>query len=275
VAERKQVEFYVLRYVPDAVKEEFVNIGVLMIEPGTNGSGFADVSFTKDWRRVHCLDPQADVEVLESLEREIQAHLRVGNDRAALLKRINDSFSNLIQVSPIKACLAEQPAKELAMLTRLYTESSRGGGDVRVIGGRQKILATMREAFEEVNIWGLLQHGISVVPYTKPGDPFKFDFGYRVGDTLKLFHAASLKNNVDQGIMLASRYPAIAEKMRSHEDPELRVSPLLTAIVEDGLKDGDPLMHFVNQTMKEAKITVATSSRMPEIAETARRELKA
>src|SRR5579862_9112434 len=126
--ELKQLEFYVLRYAPHAVKAEFVNIGVLMIEPGPNAGGFADVRFAKEWRRVHCLDPQADVEVLEALEREMQAHMRVEGDRAALLKRMNDSFSNLIQVSPVKACLAERPAKELELLTRLYTENLQGGG---------------------------------------------------------------------------------------------------------------------------------------------------
>src|ERR1039458_2332077 len=50
-----QCEFFLLRYVPDAVKDEFVNLGVVLYEPGKAGSaqaGFADVRFTRDWRRV-------------------------------------------------------------------------------------------------------------------------------------------------------------------------------------------------------------------------------
>ena len=49
-----------------------------------------------------------------------------------------------------------------------------------------------------------------MAPYTKTGDPLKFDFGYRIGEEIKLFHAVSLKAGVEQAIMLASRYPKIA-----------------------------------------------------------------
>ena len=40
-----ELEFFLLRYVPDAVKDEFVNIGIVMIESSANGAGFADVAF--------------------------------------------------------------------------------------------------------------------------------------------------------------------------------------------------------------------------------------
>ena len=33
--------------------------------------------------------------------------------REALLRKLDDSFSNLIQVSPTKGCLAQDPAKEI------------------------------------------------------------------------------------------------------------------------------------------------------------------
>jgi hypothetical protein len=52
MADRRQLEFFLLRYVPDAVKDEFVNIGVVMVEAGAGGDGFAEVRFTRDWLRV-------------------------------------------------------------------------------------------------------------------------------------------------------------------------------------------------------------------------------
>ena len=61
--------------MPDAVKDEFVNIGVVMIEAAVNGSAFADVRFRRDWRRVRCVDPDADIEMLEALERDIRSQL--------------------------------------------------------------------------------------------------------------------------------------------------------------------------------------------------------
>jgi hypothetical protein len=75
MAELKPFEFFLLRYVPDAVKNEFVNIGVVMMEQEANGHGFADVYFTRDWRRVYCLDAQADVEWLQAMERDLRTQL--------------------------------------------------------------------------------------------------------------------------------------------------------------------------------------------------------
>ena len=67
MAEKRKLEFFLLRYVPDAVKGEFVNIGLVMFELGASSAGFADVRFTKDWRRVRCLDPQANTDLLAAL----------------------------------------------------------------------------------------------------------------------------------------------------------------------------------------------------------------
>ena len=71
MAESKQCEFFLIRYAPDAVKEEFVNVGVVLLEQ----NGFAGVKFTRDYRRVKCLDAEADIEVLQELEKEIRAVL--------------------------------------------------------------------------------------------------------------------------------------------------------------------------------------------------------
>ena len=65
-----QCDFLLMRYVPDPFKNEFVNIGVLLF---TREDDFADVRFTRDWARVRCADPQADVEILEALESDIPA----------------------------------------------------------------------------------------------------------------------------------------------------------------------------------------------------------
>ena len=134
MADRRQLEFFLLRYVPDAVKDEFVNIGVVMIEAGTIGAGFADVRFTRDWRRVRCLDPDADVEMLAALEREIRGQLATTHDRDVLLRRLEDSFSNVIQLSPAKGCLAEDPVAEMETMASIYLED---GEKFRQAGGER------------------------------------------------------------------------------------------------------------------------------------------
>ena len=39
-----------------------------------------------------------------------------------LLHKLEDSFANLIQMSPRKVCLAEEPARELKTLCSIYLE---------------------------------------------------------------------------------------------------------------------------------------------------------
>jgi len=265
----KQLEFFLLRYVPDAVKDEFVNIGVVMLEPAANGAGFADVRFTRDWRRVRCLDPQADVEMLEALERDIRGQLRESQNGEALLRRLEDSFSNVIQLSATKACLAEDPGKEMETLAKLYFEAPKRAAG-REASGRQRILRTMRDAFERAGILSFMKQ-FPIAPYTKVGDPLKLDFGYRIGDEIKLFHAVSLKASVEPAITLASRYPKIAKGISE----KAKARALLTAVVDDDLDRRHDDVQFALAAMTEEQIQVAVAAEMPLIAEKARRELRA
>src|SRR5512141_910566 len=105
MARPHEFEFFLLRYVPDAVKGEFVNVGVVMLERASSGGGFTGVRFARDWRRVRCLDPDVDIEVFDALEADIRARLQSDamdcskggqpmSQRDWILKIIHDSFSN-------------------------------------------------------------------------------------------------------------------------------------------------------------------------------------
>jgi hypothetical protein len=269
MTDRRQLEFFLLRYVPDAVKDEFVNIGVVMVEAGAGGSGFAEVRFARDWRRVRCLDPQADVEMLAALEREIRGQLVHVQDREALLKRLQDSFSNVIQLSPAKGCLAEDPVAEINAMAKIYLEAAKVSG-AREVSGRRRILEKMRDAFEDAGVSKFVLP-VPVAPYTKAGDPFQFDFGYRVGGELKLFQAVSLKASVDAALLLAARYPRIAPVMSK----VIQAEPKLTAVIDDDLDRGHESVQFVLSAMEDERIQIALAAEIPMIAEVARRELRA
>ena len=71
MTDRQRCEFSLIRYVPDPVKNEFVNIGVLLRSEDAR----AAVRFTRDWSRVRCVDPDADTTMLEALEAEIGRRL--------------------------------------------------------------------------------------------------------------------------------------------------------------------------------------------------------
>ncbi len=271
MAEKRQLEFFLLRYVPDAVKDEFVNIGVVMVEAATNGDRvFAQARFTRDWRRVRCLDPGADVEMLEALEREIVEGLHTGGDARTLIARLEDSYSNLVQVSPAKGCLAEDPAKELEVLAGIYLEAAIAPG-TREASGRQRIFRRMQEAFQQAGVWDMMRKQIAVAAYTHKGDPLKIDCGYRPNGEVKLFHAVSLGTDIDVAKVLAFSFPRIVEGIAREE----QATTSLTAVVEDRLDRASDEIGFALAVLEQSGIGVAAVSEMGLVAERARVELKA
>ncbi len=270
LSERRQCEFFLLRYVPDAVRDEFVNVGVVLLERGETGAQtFADVRFTKDWKRVRCLDPDVDVEMLEALEQEIRDRLaEVEGGREWLLKKMEDSFSNAIQLSPVKGVLAESPQEEIANLADIYLERVRRG--TKAASGRQVIFGAMRSEFENQGVWQFLRRAIPVEEYTHKGDPLKIDAGYRPNGVVRMFHAVSLDTDVNAAKVLAFSYPQIREGILRAEG----ATSELTAIVEPSLDESDEAIAFALATLRGNDISVRTVADMPTIAERARRELR-
>jgi len=264
MAEKRQLEFFLLRYVPDAVREEFVNIGVVAVE---GDGGFADVRFTHDWRRVRCLDPEADVEMLEALERDIRGEIAQLGDRELLIKKLQDSFSNLLQLSPTKGCLAEDPVQEMGVLESLYLETRWAGK--RALSGRMVIHQAMTDAFAKENVLGSLMKSVTVAPYTWPNDPVKIDFAYRVGGFLKMVQPMPTRSSTDATLGIAFRYPKIKDAMRRMEQADA----MLTGVVEDDASPNDPSSAFAFQVMQESGIRIVPVGQMPEVAAEARRDM--
>ena len=277
MAAYKHCEFLLLRYVPDAVKGEFVNLGVVLLEESENG--FTDVRFLRDWRRVRGLDPEADIELLESYEEELRRLLQsrlpeIINYRGPmsrrdwLLAQMQESFSGAIELTPMTAVLTESPQAELGKLAQMYLESERHA--LRAQSSRRVIYSAMRDAFEQAGVWTLMRKDIAVAPYTRPGDPLKIDCAYRPNGTIHLFHALSLATDVNSAKVLAYSYSDMRPKLEKAE----KAASDLTAITEDDLDPHDEAVAFALATLQASNIAVARISDMHDIANRARVELK-
>ena len=294
MSERIPCEFSLIRYVPDVVKGEFTNIGVVLreVSPGSRHTpesartATTQVRFTRDWRRVRCIDPDADTDMLESLEEEI-ASLLISEATGPLPARpllalLADTLSNSVQITEPRACLAETFALELEQLLRLYIEPLR----IKVTRertGRAAIAATMRKEFERTGVWAAMFKRFAVSEYTRPGDPMKLDCGYKPNGTVHLFHAVSLTSDVDAARGLAYSAPLLREgllrKANAGLDLAAVVEPLRSVSLEKG-EDGDftdeaaDLYRFGVATMESADIRVLTTEGLARAAETARIELR-
>ena len=261
----KQCDFLLMRYVPDTFKNEFVNIGVVLLG---RENDFADVRFTRDWGRVRCLDPQADLEILQSLETDLREQLQSAESRRQIVHRLQDTLSNALQITEPNAFLSQSPEQDLEQLARTYLERTPAKRESR-LGARQRIVAKMQEAFESAGVWDSLNKKIKAAKYTHPGDPFKIDCGYRPNGVIRLFHAVSLATEPDSAKVLAFTYPQLSEGIARIEKAKTE----LTAIVEDDLNREDEEIEFAMETLQRTSIQVATVSQLPGLARRARLEL--
>ena len=256
----KHCGFFLLRYVPDVVKGEFVNIGVVLLEEGEDG--FTDVRFIRDWRRVRGLDPEADVELLDSFESELRRLLQsrapeIINYRGPMSRRdwlvaqMRESFSGALEVTPMSAVLTESPQAEIGKLAQMYLEPALRAQ--RPPAGRRVIYHAMRDAFEQAGVWQLMRKDIAVAQYTRAGDPLKIDCGYRPNGVLHLFHALSLTGDLNSAKVLAYSYDSMRDALHAAEN----ATSDLTAITEDELDLDDAGIGFALEALRGSDITVA------------------
>ena len=270
--ERLACEFRLIRYVPDPVRGEFANIGVVLRAAGEGG--LAAVRFTRDWSRVRCLHADADLEMLQGLESELAERLTGSlpepHGSRPVMDVLGDTLSNSLQISDARGTLAESLPAEMELLLRMYVEPLKVKAERRAATGRTAIAGRMRREFERAGVWELMRKRVAAREYTRPGDPLKIDCGYRNGQ-VRPFHAVSLENDAELAKSLAFSAPALRGGVRRVDERELE----LTAVVEPIANVSDAEMYgFGVGLMEEAGLRVLTVADLGRVAETARRELR-
>jgi hypothetical protein len=271
---RRNCEFQLLRYVPDALRNEYVHIGVILREQGSDKP--AEVRFTRDWRRLRCLDPEADTALLEGMESELRRRFQE-EPQGRLMRLLEESLSLNVQMTEPKAYLAESLPAGMEELMRLYVEPLRRERIPR-LRGRAAIQATMRGEFERAGVWDLLRKQIAARDYTRPGDPLRIDLGYRPNGVIRMFHAVSLEPGVEMAKVLAFSAGSLRTGVERVEKAALELTAVIEPAAKIGATDEDPerleMYRFGVETMEEHQIRVLTTSDMGRVADTARRELR-
>ncbi|MGA2276456.1 MAG: DUF3037 domain-containing protein [Terracidiphilus sp.] len=286
--QRRACEFQLLRYVPDTVRNEFVHIGVILREQGSGAA--ATVRFTRDWRRVRCLDPEADTALLEGMESELRRRFEAESD-GKLMRLLSESLSLSVQMTEPKAYLAESLPAGMEELMRLYVEPPPRERVPR-LSGRAAVQARMRSEFERVGVWDLMRKRIAASEYTRPGDPLRIDLGYRPNGLshpsdedlsagtpfIRMFHAVSLEPGVEMAKVLAFSAAGLRIGVERVEQARLELTAVIEPAAKLGATDEDPerleIYRFGVETMEEHEIRVLTTSDLSRVAETARRELR-
>ncbi len=262
----KECSFFLVQYVPDLVRGEFLNIGVFLHSPQERYLGCL---FTDDFRRIKRIHPQADPELLRELQQHFEQEIdERADDLEGYIRFMEESFSNLIQVTPQRTCFLSDPQTEIQDLFARYVGPRWSGPPPR--DTRLWIKQRLTAAFVRAGVWDRLDKRISVEQWTQKGDRFTFDYGYRAlrvegkpNGHVKFVHALSLRRDTK----LAKELVYTLDRVRRKEAADL------TVVVEDSLGADDEAPKHTQRILEEGRTYLQPLSGVDEYAQSVRREL--
>ena len=241
--------YHVVRYQPNLIRDEWVNIGVLLLDPSTGRVRQRWLEEPADLARLRRLHPAADEELLLRLPAEFERQFAGREmEAAAILEKFDETLSNAVQLAPSKGLLSRDPDAELDRLFREQVEplreARRGVVEIRT---RSDVRARAADFFRTEKILRLMQRGVRVEEFTAPGDPMRIDFSYRRNGTRGFVHSVALGRDPGQAKLLAYTAGAIRERFRNSE---------FLAVTEREPASGNVRDRFVSGILAESDVRV-------------------
>jgi DUF3037 family protein len=275
----REFVYRVIRYTPNVVRDEWVNIGVILdaapggavpgAVPGNPRRQARLIETDGEMARVRRLHPGADIALLRSLGPEFEARLSGNGNGAggdpgaadAYLWRLEDSLSNALQFSPQKAVLAEDFDSELERLYQAHVSPPRGARGGLLENTRAWIHAKLRDVFlrRKLHSKSSWQKSVPVEEFTQPGDPLKIDYAYRSNGTRGFIEAISLWRDPAQAKVLAYTAECIRARVATKTE--------FTAVVEMEPARENPRHQFVARLFEEQHIALVPLNRIEKFAE--------
>ncbi len=264
----KECSFYLVRYVPDIVRDEGLNIGLFLHSPEQE---YLDCLFTDDFNRVLRLHPQADLKFLRDLQDFFEQQIREHETNLdGFIREMRDSYSNLIQLTEPRACLAGDPSRVIQELFARYV-GARTAGPVQS-DTRMRVKQALTSAFERAGVLKMkaFERHIPAEQWTKEGDPFAFDFGYKPqaeaakrNGHIRLIHALSLRRDPTLADQLAFKI----ERVRKTEPADL------TVVVEALPVPRDATANYSHRVLLDHQIAIQPLARLDEYVQLVQRDL--
>jgi hypothetical protein len=262
---RNTLRYRVLRYTPNPVRDEWVNVGVVLEEVDGAAARRAARFIEEDAEiaRVRRLHPGADESLLRALAADFDAQLR-SPGAASDLEKLDQTLSSALQFSPARALLAENFDDELERLYREHVARppSRRGGIIE--STREWIRARLKQVFHARGIFAKLERGVRVEQFTQPGDTMRIDYAYRYNGTRGYLHPLALNRDPTQAKVLAYTAEQIRRQVAKAE---------FTAITEIEPEPGNRRHEFVSRLFEAQAISIVPLNRIDRFAEELRLRL--
>jgi hypothetical protein len=257
-ASKPSAAYHLLRYVPNVLRDEWVNIGVLVFHPQTGERRLRLIEDQDEYNRVRRLHPWADEALLRALRDELEDRLDFatpanGNSNSGfeipwtkILSKWDETLSAALQITTQKGVLGEDLD---AAMERLYADhvavprrTTRAG----LPGSRANIRSWCNQVFRQAHIWDRLETRVRVAEFTFPGDPARIDYSYRRNGTRGFIHTLSVTRAPQDAKSLTYNVKHIADKASYHTE--------FAAVTDVRLTRENERHRFVLDTLGEAGI---------------------
>jgi Protein of unknown function (DUF3037) len=211
--------YWVVRYTPNLVRDEWLNVGVLLLDPGRPRLGARFIEENAEFGRVRRLHPNSDETILRALEGHFETVVGGAEDPRAYLAKLGDTLSNVVQLSPERGLLAGNFEEELDRLYQQHVAPPRhAGAAARWIGNtRAAILGRVNDVLHRAGLAGRIERRVRVEEFTYRGDPLRLDFAYQRNGTRGFVQALSLERDASQAKVLAYTAERIRQRLASTE----------------------------------------------------------
>ncbi len=258
----KTYVYRVLRYVPNLVRDEWVNVGVLVYDPDSGERRLRMIEEPEEYARVRRLHPRADEELLRKLrdnleERFATARVRfaetgdAANGKGAesawrtLLGQWDQVLSNALQLAPEHGRKGQDLDFETDSLYADHVAVVRGEARVGVPGSRGMVRNYCGQVWRQAHLWNRIEKSVRVDQFTFPGDPMRIDYTYRRNGTRGFVQTLSVSRAPNDAKQLAYTVDRIRKKLPSTE---------FTAVTDVHLLAGNQTHGFVQDILQDAGV---------------------
>lgn len=267
MTEQNMLAYRILRYGPNLLRDEWVNIGVVLEDPEKQRARVRVIQEEAEMVRVKRLHPDADDRILRDLPSFFRSELAATGASTAWIQKIDQSYSNAVQLSPAMGTASADFDEELNRLYQKHVavpaRTGRGGGILE--NTRAWIRMKLSDVFRRHRILARMERGVRAEQFTQPGDPMRIDFGYRYNGTRGYVQALSLGRDPAQAKVIAYTAECIRARQANSE---------FTAITEVAPLAENARHQFIARLFDEQKITVVPLPQVEMFAERLRMRLQ-
>jgi hypothetical protein len=247
--------YRILRYTPNLVRDEWVNIGVLLFDPQSGERRLRVIEEQDEYNRVRRLHPQADEALLRALREDLEDRFQStlangstgnGGHWQQLLAKWDETLSNALQLAPQKGVFAADLDAELERLYADHVAPQRTASRVGAPGSRANLRSYCSQVFRQARLWDRLQKSVRAEEFTFPGDPMRLDYSYRRNGTRGFVQTLSVTRAPADAKLLAYTAERIAAKASLKTE--------FAAVTDVELKMENDRHRFVRDTLRDVGI---------------------